>query len=349
MSKKKILVIEDNLEVRENLAEILELSDYHVCQATDGTEGVELAAREKPDLIICDVMMPKLDGFGVLNILSKRTDTASIPFIFLTAKAERADFRRGMNLGADDYITKPFYKDELLAVVETRLRKSDQIKKHFDRTENGLHAFINEVRGYEELQKLPEQKKTKVFKKRELIYEEGDYPRYLYFVKTGKVKIFKTNENGKEYIIDILREGEFFGYVDLIKDAPYADSAGALEDAELSLVPKDDFAALIYGNRDVSSRLIKMLANDITDKEEQLLHLAYNSVRKRVADAVIFLSEKEGKNEINILRDDLARIVGTAKESVIRMLTEFKADGYIDIVDGKISIRDMKKLANLPA
>ncbi|MEY4135680.1 MAG: hypothetical protein RL386_2030, partial [Bacteroidota bacterium] len=186
-------------------------------------------------------------------------------------------------------------------------------------------------------------------KKRELIYEEGDYPRYLYFVKTGKVKIFKTNENGKEYIIDILREGEFFGYVDLIKDAPYADSAGALEDAELSLVPKDDFAALIYGNRDVSSRLIKMLANDITDKEEQLLHLAYNSVRKRVADAVIFLSEKEGKNEINILRDDLARIVGTAKESVIRMLTEFKADGYIDIVDGKISIRDMKKLANLPA
>jgi DNA-binding response OmpR family regulator len=349
MSKKKILVIEDNLEVRENLAEILELSDYHVCQATDGTEGVELAAREKPDLIICDVMMPKLDGFGVLNILSKRTDTASIPFIFLTAKAERADFRRGMNLGADDYITKPFYKDELLAVVETRLRKSDQIKKHFDRTENGLYAFINEVRGYEELQKLPEQKKTKVFKKRELIYEEGDYPRYLYFVKTGKVKIFKTNENGKEYIIDILREGEFFGYVDLIKDAPYADSAGALEDAELSLVPKDDFAALIYGNRDVSSRLIKMLANDITDKEEQLLHLAYNSVRKRVADAVIFLSEKEGKNEINILRDDLARIVGTAKESVIRMLTEFKADGYIDIVDGKISIRDMKKLANLPA
>ncbi len=349
MSKKKILVIEDNLEVRENLAEILELSDYHVCQAPDGTEGLELAAREKPDLIICDVMMPKLDGFGVLNILSKRTDTASIPFIFLTAKAERADFRRGMNLGADDYITKPFYKDELLAVVETRLRKSDQIKKHFDRTENGFNSFINEVRGYEELQKLSEQRKTKTFKKRELIYEEGDYPRYLYFVKTGKVKIFKTNENGKEYIIDLLREGEFFGYVDLIKDTPYTDSAGVLEDAELSLVPKEDFAALIYGNRDVSSRLIKMLANDIAGKEEQLLHLAYNSVRKRVADAVIFLSEKEGKNEINILRDDLARIVGTAKESVIRMLTEFKVDGYIDIVDSKIFIKDMKKLANLPA
>lgn len=348
MNKKKILVIEDNLEVRENLAEILELSGYEVCQATDGTEGVELASREKPDLIICDVMMPRLDGFGVLNILGKKSDTASIPFIFLTAKAERADFRRGMNLGADDYITKPFYKDELLAVVDTRLRKSEQIKKFFDRTENGLNSFINEVRGYEELQKLSEQRKSKHFKKRELIYEEGDYPRYLYFIKSGKIKVFKTNESGKEYIIDILREGEFLGYVDLIKDSPYTESAGVLEDAELSLIPKEDFATLLYGNRDVSSRLIKMLANEIAGKEEQLLQLAYNSVRKRVADAVLFLSGKEGKNEINILRDDLARIVGTAKESVIRMLTEFKADGYIDIVDGTITIKDAKKLANLP-
>ncbi len=349
MNRKKILVIEDNLEVRENLAEILELSDYEVLQAEDGTLGVELASREKPDLIICDVMMPRLDGFGVLNILSKKTDTASIPFIFLTAKAEKADFRRGMNLGADDYITKPFYKDELLAVVETRLRKSDQVRKHFDRTEQGLSAFINEVRGYEELKKLSEQRKTKHFKKRENVYEEGDYPRYLYFIKTGKIKIFKTNESGKEYIIDILKEGDFLGYVDLIKDTPYTESAAALEEAELSLIPKDDFAALLYGNRDVSSQLIRMLANDIAEKEEQLLQLAYNSVRKRVADAVLYLSEKEGKNEINILRDDLARIVGTAKESVIRMLTEFKADGYIDIVEGSITIKDRQKLVNLPA
>jgi len=349
MNRKKILVIEDNLEVRENLAEILELSDYEVLQAEDGTLGVELASREKPDLIICDVMMPRLDGFGVLNILSKKPDTASIPFIFLTAKAEKAVFRRGMNLGADDYITKPFYKDELLAVVETRLRKSDQVRKHFDRTDQGLSAFINEARGYEELKKLSEQRKTKHFKKRENVYEEGDYPRYLYFVKVGKIKIFKTNESGKEYIIDILKEGDFLGYVDLIKDTPYTESAAALEEAELSLIPKDDFASLLYGNRDVSSQLIRMLANDIAEKEEQLLQLAYNSVRKRVADAVLYLSDKEGKNEINILRDDLARIVGTAKESVIRMLTEFKADGYIDIVEGSITIKDRQKLINLPA
>ena len=92
-----------------------------------------------------------------------------------------------------------------------------------------------------------------------------------------------------------------------------------------------------------------MLANNIAEKEEQLLQLAYNSVRKRVADAVLLLAEKEGRDEINVLRDDLARIVGTAKESVIRMLTEFKQDGYIDITDGMITIRDKKKLMNMPA
>jgi len=344
---KKILVVEDNSEVRENLAEILELSGYDVVTAEDGTIGVDLAVAHQPDLILCDVMMPKLDGFGVLNILSKRSETADIPFIFLTAKAEKSDFRRGMNLGADDYITKPFYKDELLAVVEMRLSKSDKIRQKFDKTEQGLSAFINEARGYEELKKLSLERKIKTFKRRELIFEEGDYPRYLYFLKSGKVKVFKTNEDGKDYIISVNAQGDFVGYVDLIKDSKYTESAAALEDTEVSLIPKEDFQALLHANRDVASQLIKMLANNVSEKEEQLLHLAYNSVRKRVADAILLLHDKEGKGEISILRDDLARIVGTAKESVIRMLTEFKEDGYIDITDGIITVKNRHKLQHL--
>ncbi len=346
---KKILVIEDNPEVRENLEEILELSGYEVISAEDGKEGVEKALTAPPDLILCDVMMPRLDGFGVLNILSKKSHTSDIPFIFLTAKAEKTDFRRGMNLGADDYVTKPFYKDELLAVIETRLAKSERLRKKFDNTEQGLRAFINEAKGYEELTKLSAERKTKVYKKRELLFEEGDFPRYLFFVKRGKVKVFKTNEDGKEYIINLFKAGEFVGYVDLIKDSKYSESAAALEETEVSLIPKEDFQTLLTGNRDVASQLIKMLANNVSEKEEQLLHLAYNSVRKRVADAIILLSDKEGTQEISILRDDLARIVGTAKESVIRMLTEFKEDGYIEIVDGAISIKDRERLANLHA
>lgn len=348
MSKKKILVIEDNTEVRENLEEILELYGYEVESAEDGKIGVDKALVSSPDLILCDVMMPRLDGFGVLNIISKKPETASIPFIFLTAKAEKADFRRGMNLGADDYIAKPFYKDELLSVIETRLQKSEKLKQQFDGTAQGLSAFINEARGYEALRKLSDDRKIKSYKKRELVFEEGDFPRYLYLVNSGTIKLFKTNEYGKEYIINICKPGDFFGYVDLIKDDMHSESAAAIENTEISLVPKEDFFKLLHGDRDVTSQLIKMLANNITEQEEQLLHLAYNSVRKRVADAVIYLSEKEGKTEISILRDDLARIVGTAKESVIRMLTEFKQDGYIDIVDGVIHIKDQQKLENMP-
>ena len=348
MNKKRILVIEDNQEVRENLEEILELYGYDVVTAEDGKVGVDKAMEYDPDLILCDVMMPRLDGFGVLNILGRKSETASIPFIFLTAKAEKADFRRGMNLGADDYIAKPFYKDELLSVIETRLKKSQKLKQQFDGTAQGLSAFINEARGYDALKKLSDDRKVKTYKKRDLIFEEGDFPRYLFFVNSGTVKLFKTNEHGKEYIINICKEGDFFGYVDLIKNDQHNESAAALENTEVSLIPKEDFLKLLHGNRDVTSQLIKMLAKNVTDHEDQLLDLAYNSVRKRVADAVLFLSNKEGKNEISILRDDLARIVGTAKESVIRMLTEFKQDGYIDIQDGVIQIKEQEKLENMP-
>ena len=117
----KILIIEDNPDVRENVAEILELSGYRVSTAENGKIGVQLASKEQPNLIICDVMMPELDGFGVLHILSKNPKTDSIPFIFLTAKAEKVDFRKGMNLGADDYITKPFDHKELFKVTSKRI------------------------------------------------------------------------------------------------------------------------------------------------------------------------------------------------------------------------------------
>src|SRR5580704_8128521 len=101
---KKVLLIEDNNEMRENISEILSLANYAVLTAENGKVGVEIAKRDKPDLIICDIMMPDLDGYGVLHILGKDPETAGIPFIFLTAKAEKGDIRKGMNLGADDYM-----------------------------------------------------------------------------------------------------------------------------------------------------------------------------------------------------------------------------------------------------
>ncbi|MBX2872509.1 MAG: response regulator [Saprospiraceae bacterium] len=345
---KKILVIEDNLEVRENLAEILELSGYEVATAENGKIGVQEARSVKPDLILCDVMMPELDGFGVLRILDQNPKTADIPFVFLTAKAEKDDFRKGMNLGADDYITKPFDDVELLDAIEMRLKKSERIKKSFDGTAQGLTSFISEARGQRELNKLSEDREIQRFRKKDFVYEEGQYAKRLYFIASGKVKTFKTNDVGKEYIIKIHKAGEFLGYQALIKEDKYHESASALEETELSLIPKEDFFALLYNNRDFSARFIKMLADNMEDQEEQLLSLAYNSIRKRVAESLLVLQERFAKDGISILRDDLASMVGTAKESVIRTLTDFKNEGLIKIESGSISILATDKLAAMP-
>lgn len=345
---KKILVIEDNLEVRENLAEILELSGYEVTTAENGKVGVQEARSVKPDLILCDVMMPELDGFGVLRILDQNPQTADIPFVFLTAKAEKDDFRKGMNLGADDYITKPFDDVELLDAIQMRLKKSERIKNSFDGTNQGLTSFISEARGQRELNKLSEDREIQRFRKKDFVYEEGQYAKRLYFIASGKVKTFKTNDVGKEYIIKIHKAGEFLGYQALIKEDKYQESASALEETELSLIPKEDFFALLYNNRDFSARFIKMLADNMESQEEQLLSLAYNSIRKRVAESLLVLQERFAKDGISILRDDLASMVGTAKESVIRTLTDFKNEGLIKIEGGSITIIGADKLEAMP-
>ena len=123
---KKILVIEDEREMRRNITALLRYHDYEPIAAENGRAGVEAARRDKPDLILCDVMMPELDGYGVLQELQTDASLARIPFIFLTAKGEKDDLRSGMNLGADDYLTKPVANADLVRAIEARLRRSEQ-------------------------------------------------------------------------------------------------------------------------------------------------------------------------------------------------------------------------------
>jgi DNA-binding NarL/FixJ family response regulator len=123
---KTILVIEDEPEMRRNLTTILRLEKFHPLPAANGRVGVQLAKKEKPDLILCDVMMTELDGYGVIAALRADAETVTIPFIFLTAKGEKPDIRAGMNLGADDYLTKPVAKADLLAAIRSRLERAVQ-------------------------------------------------------------------------------------------------------------------------------------------------------------------------------------------------------------------------------
>ena len=351
---KTILLIEDNKDVRENTAEILELANYKVIQAENGKIGVEEAQKNKPDLIICDIMMPVLDGYGVIHLLNKNTETASIPFIFLTAKSERLDFRKGMEMGADDYISKPFDDIELLNAVESRLKKNEILKAEFSKNVEGLDKFFNDVRKTDELKKLSAERRIKQYKKKETIFNEGNSPNFLYFLVKGKVKTFKAHEYGKELITNLYKEGDFFGYTTLLEESPYTETAEALEDSEICLIPKDDFYSLMYGSIHIMKSFIKMLSDNIVDKEKQLINLAYSSVRKRVAEALLLLQDRYDKNKdksfsISISREDLANIVGTATESLIRTLSDFKEEKLVEIKGSNITITNIEKLKKLKA
>lgn len=342
---KKILLIEDNNDVRENTAEILLLAGYTVATAPNGKIGVEKAQSEKPDLIICDIMMPELDGYGVLHILNKNPETASIPFIFLTAKAEKTDMRKGMTLGADDYLTKPFDDTDLLNAIETRLRKRELLLQNYDNTEAGLHSFISDVRKVLQVEDLCKDQKQKSYKKKATVFDEGETSSSLYFIKSGQVKIFKAHPDGKELITSVHKAGEFFGFEAILQSEPYTESAIALEDTELNLIPKADFLTIIYGHVDIAKSFIALLCSKVQEKEKQLLHLAYNSIRQRTAEALLKLHSLKGsETTLSIAREDLAKMVGTATESVIRVLSDFKDEALIDIVSGKITIKQVGKL-----
>jgi DNA-binding response OmpR family regulator len=336
---KKILLIEDNPEVRENTFEILSLAAYEVVTAENGRIGVESAQREKPDLIICDIMMPELDGYGVLHILNKKPETAGIPFIFLTAKTEKSDIRKGMNLGADDYLTKPFDDTDLLNAIEARFRKASMQQKLYEPTAQGLDSFITDARQVLKLNDLCKDKKAKTYKKKSDVFSEGDTPANIYFVVSGNVKAFKAHQDGKELITNIYNANDFFGFEPLLEGNVYQETATAMQDTELITIPKHDFLTLLHSHPDVSTGFISLLCKKVADKEKQLLHLAYNSVRQRTAEALLKVMRlKDAKENIQISRDDLSKIVGTASESVIRVLSDFKDEGLIEIDGGKIKV-----------
>jgi len=344
--------MEDNELIRENITEMLDLANYKTYAAENGKVGVEIALREHPDLIVCDVMMPVLDGYGALHLLSKNDSTKNIPFIFLTSKADKADIRKGMELGADDYITKPFDNVELLNSIDRRLKKVEALKQEITSGISESLHLADAKSSDESLMEFINGRNSNKYKRKQQIFLEGNRPIYLFYVLKGMIKTFKRNDYGKELVLDLYKKGDFLGQVSLLENTNYKETAEALEETEVALIPRDEFESLINNSPQVSRKFIQMLAKNVTEKEEQLLGLAYNSLRKRVAETLLLLHKKYGGPDtgnfsIDINRNNLANIAGVAKESFIRTLREFKDEKLIDIKEGIIVIINKMKLETL--
>lgn len=351
---KKIVLIDDDFNIRETTSDILKLSNYDVYTTDNGKDGIKLVKEILPDLILCDVKMPGYNGYEVLRILSRLPKTATIPFIFLSSNNLKEDIRKGMNLGADDYLTKPFKEIDLLDAIECRLKRSQAFNNIEKLDFKGLSDFMdlaNEIIPFDQL------KNTRIinkYVKNEIIFKEEEHVKFVYFIISGKVKRVEIDSHGKEFLDDIHYPNQFFGYLSLFESdhSKHRRTAVAIENTEVTLIPKEDFKTLIFENREIAANFIKMLSGNVMDKERRLLQLAYASVRERVANLILKLHEEIPEKEkikgvVKISRDDLANIIGTSKESLIRTLTEFKKDNLIKTGRAEIKLLDKNKMLRI--
>lgn len=348
---QRILLIEDNPEMAENIASILELAQYDVLCAHNGKQGVSLAQQNQPDLILCDIMMPELDGYGVLHILHQDPGTANIPFVFLTARADKGEVREGMNLGADDYITKPFDTTDLLKVIEMRLKKNDSLKSQYSTNDFNLTSLFSDAKEHKAIERLLESKSRRIFRKKEFVYVEAQTPTEVFFLQRGEVKTYKVNYDGKELITGLHTSKDFFGFVSVLQEQAYHENAEVVEESEVIMIPKHEFLQLVYSSKDLARKFIRNIAGKLVEAEDRLLDLAYQSVRQRVAGVLLklqtIMSAIDKTSRITICRKDLSSIVGTATESLNRTLADFKEEGLIEISDEGIKILNQQKLERL--
>lgn len=347
---KKIVLIEDNKDVRENIAEILELSSYKVFTASNGKEGVKKALENLPDLILCDIMMPELDGYGVLKILSNNLKTANIPFVFLTAKSEKEDFRKGMDFGADDYLVKPFEDIQLLNTIELRLHK---VKNgSVDIPLEDYESFYSREKAEIAINELFKNINYEYIERKDLLFACGSKPRFIYKIVEGQFKTYEINDDGKELITGLYADGDLIGLADIFDAQHYNECARSMGKTKYVKVMRSDLLKLIYENRDVAMYFYRKLAFSVNIRKFRLVNLAYNSVRKRTADSIlwiddVFNKQKKYPYKFSFYREDLACLVGTAKESVIRQLASLKEDKFIDTDSSKITLIDRKLLESI--
>jgi CRP-like cAMP-binding protein len=206
----------------------------------------------------------------------------------------------------------------------------------------------------DDLELLTANKSEQIYKKGEVIFREGGYPGGIFYITEGKVKKYKVDKEGKEQIIYVANTGELLGYHAVLSEDRYPDSAAALEESKIAFIPKEDFLETLRQSEVLSRRLLKTLSHEFAVLANSLSMFAQKSVRERLALQLIVLREKYKVNfkpgmsvEINMSRDDLASLVGTARENVVRVLTEFKEDGILETKGRKIIVHDVQKLISI--
>lgn len=341
--KKKILIIEDDKIVRENTAEILQLANYEVIVAENGKFGLEKATFFKPDLIICDILMPELDGYGVLQIMMRNKSLQRIPVIFMSAKTKHEDVRRGMDLGASDYITKPFEESELLSAVASRLKRREIMES------SGVKSSkIFKKWRIDEIEKAFEDKDIMDYKSGATIYCEGNISNHIFYILQGEVKTYKINQEGKELITEIFSDKSFFGFTSFLSNKPYIENAEAIKNTSIIRIQKHELLELIKTNPQLGLNFMDLLSDDLAHIKDHLMHLAYDSVRRKTADAILHLHEKGGgQHSIEISRSDLASFLGIAKETLTRTLTDLKDEGLISTFKNEIQVINRRKLERI--
>ena len=348
---KTILLIEDDTALRENTAELLELSDYKVFTAPNGKIGIEKALKETPNIIICDIMMPEIDGYGVLEAISAEESTKHIPFIFLSAKTEHKEIRKGMDMGADDYLTKPFDEQELLSAVESRLAKSIILSMRQQSSESNHSENDDNPRNLNQLKNFfCDEGETAIYKKSEAVYRKGDHSNSLFLILKGVVKTHTMDNNAKELITGLYKADDFLGFTSFDDNFPYNETATAVEDTEIVGISKKYVKDILKKSQDISLELMNLLTDNLSDIKEQLVKMAYSSVRKKTASTILQFAEIMNKRPdapLRISRNDLATTAGIATESLIRTLSDFKKDGIIEIEGRDIRIMDIDGLRDI--
>ena len=348
---KKVLLIEDDATLRENTSELLKLSNYEVITASNGKTGIDKAIETLPDIIICDILMPEVDGYSVLQELAKQSNTKYIPFVFLSAKTERQDIRKGMNMGADDYLTKPFNEDELINTIESRIAKSAILKDKRKVLKGGVICNKEEIQNLNELKFFFKKNGTTLnYRQDDIIYREGDNSNLIFLVIKGVVKSYKFDERGKELTMALYKENDLFGYTSFTHNIPYQETATAIKDTQIIGLTKSKLKDILNKNHKVTLELMELLTNDLKGMKSQLLQMAYSSVQKKTALTILKFAEKlnnKTEDPINISRSDLASVAGIATETLIRAMSNFKKQGIIKIEGRNIKIIDLQKLQHI--